>query len=635
MQKLLVAVFLSILIAPAFGAATRMGSVSVTNTAGSYTAETGAINRIVALQACNQPTTTGTTPTVTAFSWGTNSLANGKMIQAQVANRIASNRVTCYLWYVKEADIQTGAQSFSITWSMTMTTTDTPIVARTLSGVNQTTPIDTSTGGAGLNFSSSDPWSGSIAVGNNTYQILIAAANNSTSSIPEASWTEVADANPGGIWTYMSHEKTTVTGATINWTLDFPNSQNGTVGIVSFASSTASSPTFSSAPAIGTRTTSSIPTLATTACTDCTYYGVAVTDGSGAPTCTQVKAGQNSGGTSAYKSFSQAMTANVQGTGTFDTYTDGTVRDGYFCLNSTAGGDSSVSSIADMYKNPAWTVNPTISAQTASAYTVSGTLDGAGTIYAVACIKDSTAATVTQTEAGNCTGNAAAQAAANKAVTGADTLTLGSALSLPIYDISVVGVYGSQHEAATHFLADEMLDCAAGKQCITLASVSATSWCADFNATQTPDIAAGDIIKIDSATTPDGFVWNQITDCNGNYSGTSARQSLQYDVYDTSAGAYMSGGPGTLWFNNQGPIGPEANSVRYNFRLNEAIDPINLVSLCLDPEGDSMTATNVSSLPTGLFVSSSQLQGTPTVRGYFPNLTFSCTDSTGETVEWQ
>src|SRR5262249_1337244 len=96
-----------------------------------------------------------------------------------------------------------------------------------------------------------------------------------------------------------------------------------------------STPTYSVAPAIGTRTTNSIPVTQTSTCSDCTAYVVAETSGLGAPTCTQIKAGKGADGNSAYKAANGSLTASVQLTLTLSSYTDGTVRDIYGCLNSS------------------------------------------------------------------------------------------------------------------------------------------------------------------------------------------------------------------------------------------------------------------------------------------------------------
>jgi hypothetical protein len=401
-------------------------------------------------------------------------------------------------------------------------------------------------------------------------------------------------------------------------------------------------PTFSVAPALGTRTTSSIPVTATSACTDCTFYGVAYTDGGGTPSCAQIKAGNDQSGSAAYKSFSAAVTATVQVTGTFSTYTNGTVRDAAFCLNSTANGDSSVATLADLYKIPAFTSGPTFSSCTTGSCTYSVTLDGPGTVYGVACKTDSTAATVTQVEAGNCTGNVAATAAANKAVTGADTLTIGSSLDYPIHDFAIVGTYGSQHEAAIHADNARLKSAPSGYVYDTLASVSSTSWC---NSIASPAAAATDVVELSSPTT---LLAQSVTvsgTCDWIFSNTGARDRVCARVYDRSVKDWMSVSPANtacnnsptnraaIWFNNIAPFAPGA-TIRVFVPLNVAMTPQDLSNLCDDPEDDPIIVTAEDALPTGLSIVANVMQGTATVQGITRGIRIRCADPAGDYTVW-
>lgn len=308
--------------------------------------------------------------------------------------------------------------------------------------------------------------------------------------------------------------------------------------------------------------------------------------------------------------------------------------DNYFfrATNNTTGSLIADSNLFSITVNAAasgtFSVNPSVTAQTAVAYTIGGTTTGSTTVSAVACKKDSTAPSIANVVAGNCA-SGAAEAAQTDTWNGADSLTLGSALALPIYDIYVT-------DGTTLITRpDEMLDAPAGKQYITLTSVSGTSWCDDFNDTASPGIAASDVLKIDTLTDPDDFAVTVDTACDLSYSGTSARQLIQYDVYDTSAGAYMSGGPGNLWFNNLAPIPPDPDTIIFFVPLNSAMTPVDLSPYCPDPEGDVVTVTNVDVLPAGLSIASSTLQGTATVRGKTLGITLRCMDAPGASVDWE
>lgn len=99
-------------------------------------------------------------------------------------------------------------------------------------------------------------------------------------------------------------------------------------------------PSFSAAPSCSA-TTNGVSCTYTASVTS-TLYGVGVNPGDGTPTCTQIKAGQNDGGSAAL------WTGSDSNTGTSDTITvtgsGKPVRmDLHFCLNN-GGGDSSVDS---------------------------------------------------------------------------------------------------------------------------------------------------------------------------------------------------------------------------------------------------------------------------------------------------
>lgn len=405
----------------------------------------------------------------------------------------------------------------------------------------------------------------------------------------------------------------------------------GTVDLVSTASlrnnvmmvallPAATAPTFSTPPAVGTRTASSIPITATTACADCTFYGVAVVDGSGAPTCTQVKAGQNASSTAAYKSFSQALTASVQGTGTFSTYTDGTIRDSYYCLNSTANGDSSVASLLDIYKLPAYTVSPFVSARSATTHTVTATPDGAGTRYAVGCYFGSSTPSPANVVAGQCSGAVTALTANSKAVTGNDTVVLTYSAPLLVYSVFEVTRYGGQ-DSVVQLMATEIAGGAAGYT----APAALTSACSDtacpvaaYNAKYATDIATADWFSCLTDTVPDGFDITWGLDGAYTYPDPSAsRQSFDCKYYDTSAfGMFAQANPATFFVNNSPPVcsGTDALPLVMRFKSGLAITPITTSVNCSDPDGDGLTAAvTEGTLQPSLVLNSGTtvLSGTP------------------------
>lgn len=638
-RAIFAAVFLVVTL-PAWADVSIVGTRTNIDSAGSCTAGAGS-NRVVVLTVGAEPTATSSDLVVSALTYGTNSIANAQVVEAVTSVRGGSvERVRSAIYYIKEANILSGAQTVTVTFNQAITGTA-KITCYTLSGVDQTTPVE-NTQSAG-SIASSDPWTSSVTLANNSFAVLNAVANSNTvTATPDGAWTEDRDVDDGGARVVIQ-SKDTSTGGSTTWTVDWSGATGGTLAIASFGEVAASPPTFSVAPAIGTRTTSSIPVTATTACTDCNYYGVAVTDGSGAPTCTQIKAGQDSGGSAAYKAFGPvAMTTTVQNTGTFSTYTDGTIRDGYFCLNSTAGGDSTVSSIADMYKLPAFTTALTIASQTDTTYTTnSKVLDGPGTVDLVACAKDASPPSVSQVEArtGGCIINGSTDDATG-------TMTLDpSGAAFPVYDLYYVGSYGSQHEAAVHALVDECLDAPSGKTVVNcpngLTSIGAGGAVEALNAVITPDLVAGDIPIVDSATTPEGCQVTMsvaglisIAGPGGVGSCSGARQYVNATFYDLSAGAIHADDL-DWWLNNLPPIAPTETLSLY-VPLNSAMTPFDLTDSCPDPEGDAVTATLHSPdvLPLNLSIIANVVQGTAISRGKSTGIRIDCTDITGATTTW-
>lgn len=356
-----------------------------------------------------------------------------------------------------------------------------------------------------------------------------------------------SSAQTGLVWAYrIQTTAANVTTGDVTLTENTANTQS----IIVSLKAAAVTPLYTSDPAIQSRTTSSIVFRATTDTTG-TRYGARLTDGSATPTCDQLEAQTATGGV---QYGSQAATATVASDLTLGSITDGTVTDYYECLEDGSGNDSAVKAVANVYKTPAWTTAPSVTAQDDNDYTITKVLDGAGSCTAVACLKDSTAPSVAQVLAGNCTGDVAAIAAVTDASCEAGTATLGGALTRPIHDIYVAATYGSQNSALTT-LADEMLDAPAGYQYDLLTSVSATSPCQELNDIPiSPTIAATDVTKWTTATSPSGFALTAGVDCETQYTDASgSRQTATLDVYDTSAGDWMSGGPTTIYYNNTVP----------------------------------------------------------------------------------
>ena len=308
------------------------------------------------------------------------------------------------------------------------------------------------------------------------------------------------------------------------------------------------------------------------------------------------------------------------------------------------GADVSVSA-------PTWSVSPTVSAQDDNDYTLSYTPSTSATFYAVACAKDATAPTIAQVKAGNCTGDAAAIASANEAVTGADTTVLGGSLTRPVHDLyAVLSNGGGDSTLAT--LADECLDAATGKTFVGgcpggLTSIHANSPFALFNAQATPDVAVGDIPICDSALTPNSALTLTWT-AAGLFSypgGDPSKQSYTCTFYDLSAGA-MHADTWTGYVNNVAPV---ALFAAYETALvkDAAMASVDFATQFYDPDdatltytsSDTGTGTGANTRPAGTSQTTGVWSGTPTsTDGSIGSWTETATDEAGDAasmpVQW-
>jgi hypothetical protein len=439
----------------------------------------------------------------------------------------------------------------------------------------------------------------------------------------------------GLVWAYRI--QTTAANVTTGDVTLTENSANAESIIVSIKPA-ATAPVLSSV-SVTDRTSSSV-TLSYTSDQAGTAYTARANIDQTAPTCDELEA----------QTYAQAVAYASEATSggadsiTHTSMTNGTVRDWYICVENAGGTDSAVTLVENVYKIPGWTSAPVVSAQSDTAYTIAKDLDGAGSTYAVACLKDSTAPTYAQVAAGNCTGDAAAIAAASGDGTSA-TLALGSGLTRPVHDIYVVGTYGG-FESAVTTLADEMLDAPTGYQYDLLASISATSPCKELNDIPiSPTIAAADVTKWSTTTSPTGYAFTAGTDCETQYTDHSgSRQTATIAVYDTSAGDWMSGTT-TVYYNNSTPTcalsgcaydtgadlinGLTMTAVDMATWFNEA-DVDDSLTITTSSTG---TGTGADKIPAGTSITDGEWSGTPecasanTTGGF----TATATDEAGDT----
>jgi hypothetical protein len=272
---------------------------------------------------------------------------------------------------------------------------------------------------------------------------------------------------------------------------------------------------------------------------------------------------------------------------------------------------------------PAAAVAPSFSSgpsavATTGGYTISATPNTSSTLDCVATVKGSANPTATQVKAGQNGAGAAALAAAEKAITGADTLSL-TGLTFPTHDVHCVLSNGAGDSAVSR-LTNRFKLPPAGKQYSTFASVAAGTV---YAAIASPAVAVGDTREIDLVVSPSANAVTALTDGNDSFDSDGSRQYYDTQVYDDSAGGWMSvTGGGTssrVWFNDQPPV---ADGISFDVPLEDdaAMETINLCDRFTDEEGDSLTGSNsttgvgsgVNKRPTGTTITGCEWTGTPT-----------------------
>lgn len=256
-----------------------------------------------------------------------------------------------------------------------------------------------------------------------------------------------------------------------------------------------------------------------------------------------------------------------------------------------------------------YTAAPAITATTSSAYTVSVTPSGSCTFYAVAVKRGDSAPSIAQIKAGQNSAGAAAIAAANKAITGADTLTLGGSLTRPIHDLYFVLNTGGT-DSTVAVIASAMLTPATGFQYVVASGTSASGKSIGDGAS--PAVADGDIYIAPVSVAGFPIALRTNGQMRINAQGSRGRLQVSADVFDVSGDALM--GATTFTLNNKTPV-PTTDSDTFpqSFNLNEAVD-IDMTTILDDPEGDTATWSLVSG-PAGAAVVANHLTWTATGAG--------------------
>lgn len=476
------------------------------------------------------------------------------------------------------------------------TTNRTSATISTFRGVDTSTPLDvTYVKGSHYTYLVNDDTPAPAAITTNTNGAWVVTClhekEGTTSAIaPSSGYTERAEILNGNNVLHTQTKEVTTAGTETPGDITLTGTTNADNAILTFAFKPgATAPTFSAAPSCSA-TTNGVSCTYTASATS-TAYGVGVSPGDGAPTCTQIKAGQNDGGSTALSSGSDSNT------GTSDTITVTATGkpprlDYHFCLNN-AGGDSAVDSSQS---------NEDRSPNT------------------------------------------------DKSITALASLSATSFLNNPTDNTGDTDHDGETPECITgmtdtsDFQVGMLVDVSAGFADLTdllITSVAPTSICLEIDANSTeanitvtgddyynPDAAIGDVLEgADDTSNGDAITWG--TDGNFSYTDTSggAYTTIDYCIEDvSSATTGLTTTPGDcfttydqLHLFNPGPaidlssIGQNGNGILV-LTEDAAMTAVDFDTYCTHDEGLALTYTNrAGNTPTGTTISEDgDWTGTPT-----------------------
>lgn len=311
-------------------------------------------------------------------------------------------------------------------------------------------------------------------------------------------------------------------------------------------------------------------------------FGVAVNPAAPAPTCTQVKAGQDGNGTAAHLSASEVWTTGVGND--FDmTSASATVSNDVHVCASDGSIDTAVTSSNDLHR-------------AADA--------GQQIIVGIASSETGVAGIPTD-------------------VTG-DT-TIGSPVITGMTDAALFAE-GYEVTVSAGFSCSPF--CAVKSTTVDSITLHESATSSESNITTTrraffnPSVASGDVWEVDSQTLGACNI-AFATDSDFSWSGCSGYEEFDYCVQDVSApsnGSFITppcwATDATVYINNTPPE-LDIQSAELDlqvFTKDATITPIDFNNLCFDADGHSLTVDFVQgTLPTGLTMTAGVLSGAPTV----------------------
>jgi hypothetical protein len=216
-----------------------ISNIQLLNDAGTYTAAAGS-DRIVVITLAREGA--GATPAISTLELGGCTLANGKIIQAATASKSAgAPRGTAYIWYIKEVDIAAtldgAARTLTGTWAQAMNGTVNQYVVYTLTGREQTNPIEAST--SLVVDTATNPWTLGLTVAQAS-DVFMCGWTSATGVSPAAPspWVEDLDSPDTDYKSWAGHVDSATSGL-LDCTLSLGANRSGSVVVASFASAPA------------------------------------------------------------------------------------------------------------------------------------------------------------------------------------------------------------------------------------------------------------------------------------------------------------------------------------------------------------------------------------------------------------
>jgi hypothetical protein len=215
------------------------------NSAATYTAETTGTNRLLVILVSCEDGSSG--PEVTALSLGSASIANGQLVKVVESTNTGGSGAynTASIYYIKEANIPAGANAPSITYDVGAITTGPYFDYFTLSGVDQTTPVDDTASDVRNNSSGTTFTTGCVLETNTTGGWAVALATTGgagAAAFTAGTWddfSEVADAVLGTL--YLRGVATaTLTGASVTTNPTFTSAPYANIVAAAFKPSSSS-----------------------------------------------------------------------------------------------------------------------------------------------------------------------------------------------------------------------------------------------------------------------------------------------------------------------------------------------------------------------------------------------------------